>query len=73
MKGWGEALARRPLKIAVQLLKHPAQTVELIDEVENDVDTFVIDSEVGFQIPDENVPARRPCRRSLRRRRFALE
>src|SRR6202012_2137304 len=45
----GEPLARRPLKIAVQLLEYPAQTVKLIDEVENDVDTFVIDSEVGLQ------------------------
>jgi hypothetical protein len=38
------------------LLKNPAQTVELINEMENDVDTFVIDSEVGFQIPDQTCP-----------------
>ena len=40
----------------MQLLKHPAQTVELIDEMENDVDAFVIDSEIAFQIADEMCP-----------------
>src|SRR5580692_5990919 len=44
--GWVEVLARKLLDIPVQLLKCSTQTVELIDEMENDVDALVVDSEV---------------------------
>ena len=41
----------------MQLLKRPAQAVELIDEMENDVDPLVIDSEIAFQIADQMRPS----------------
>src|SRR6202021_780658 len=37
-------------------LKGSTQTVELIDEMENDVDALVVDSEVAFQITDQARP-----------------
>jgi hypothetical protein len=41
----------------MQLLKRAAQAMELIDKMENDVDTLVIDSEVAFQITDQMCPS----------------
>ena len=41
----------------MQLLKCSAQAVELIDEMENDVDALVIDSEIAFQIADQMCPS----------------
>src|ERR1700753_2057532 len=43
-------------KLFVQLLERPAQAVELIHEVKDDVDPLIIDAEIRFQIPDEASP-----------------
>src|ERR1700679_3522912 len=51
------ALTRTPLDIPVQLLKRSAEAVELIDEMENDIDALVVDSEVAFQIADQMCPS----------------
>lgn len=40
----------------MQLLERSAQAVELIHQMKDDVDTLVVDSEIGFQVPDEMCP-----------------
>src|SRR5260370_8838754 len=45
-----------PLEILVQLLERPAQTVELIHQMKDDVDALAVDPEIAFQGPDEIRP-----------------
>jgi hypothetical protein len=40
----------------VQLLERSTKAVELIHEMKDDVDALIVDSEIGFQIPDETCP-----------------
>ena len=38
--------------IVVQFLQGPANAVELLDEMQNDIDALVLDAKIAFQIPD---------------------
>jgi hypothetical protein len=52
----GQSLDRSSLNILVQLRKRLAQAVELIHQMKDDIDAFVVDSEIVFQILDETRP-----------------
>src|SRR5262245_52027669 len=54
------ASSSRSLQTRLQLLEGLAQAMQLIHEMENDVDAFVIDTEIAFQIADEVRPGHVP-------------
>jgi hypothetical protein len=31
----------------------PAKSVELVDEMQNDIDTLVVDAKIAFEVPDQ--------------------
>src|SRR5215467_7712288 len=49
-------LGHSSLNILVQLCKRSAQPVELIHQMKDDIDAFVVDSEIALQVLDETCP-----------------